>query len=250
MSAYLNQYLVENGLRPAVDNDSDIIGPQWFSHLVEIPNAATTAINLRDATIFTSDRTIQTRWGVQSSGNVDRIVHAEQVHLNIFGGAWAALALTEKQKVVEGAYLYAKQGGQEIGYDLGEFVAEAYQEGFVTFDSDDTAAAVVRGSLNGPPLVLPKPLTLDLNNDVWEIRFSTATPAGPIKAKFRWFGTCSPNTVKLSPMDDKGAFIVAGDGTRIGCNGNGRLPTRKFAAFDQASGYLGARALELGRRTG
>lgn len=246
MQPSITEIALAHGLRPPVDSIVDeFVGPGWFSHIVSIPNAATTAQSLRNGAIFTTDASIAERWGTNADSQQDRIVHVEQVHVNIFGGAWQALALTEKQKLVEGLEMMAKQGGAKTRYSLGDHIMEAYQDQLVTFDSDNTSASVVYGALNGPPLVLPRPLTLDLSSDEWELQFNTATPAGPIKAHFRWYGFAAVKTLDIIP---KSGVVTLPNGERAACGKRGVFGAQ-HGLFDQASGLAGARALELGRKT-
>lgn len=239
----LSQIILDHGLRPPQAHNADYLGPKWFSNLVSLPNAATTAIDLKDSTVIDTDQSIAGRFDSLQS-NPDYYAHVEAVELNIFGGAWAALALTEKQKVLEGAYLYCKQEGIVVQESLAPAISEAYNEQFVSFDSDATAAEVVRGNVKGGPMFLARPLTLNLAQDPWEIRFSTATPAGPIKAHFKWFGIFAPHAIGIS----KELKILAGNKARqMACAAGGRVNANQAAWFDQRSGMLGARVLGMGK---
>lgn len=234
------QHIVASGGRPPQAQNPNFLGMQWFHLLIDLPNAATTTIDLRDEDVIDTDQTIAARYNSLKT-NPDLIVHIEQVQVRLFGGAAAALAVGEKAKLVEGAYLHVNQGGRNIAYSLGPHITEAYADPTVSFDSDDTAAAVIRGSLNGPPLILPQPLTLDLANDAFELRFSTATPASPGKAFFSFYGAVTQ--AKLG-----GAAIATKQGT-IRCGDHGLIEDPEvMAAFDRAT-YANARALQAGRAT-
>lgn len=230
--------LIQSGLRPPTEAFENFIGPQWFFAPITFPNAATTAIDLTAASVVTGDQSVLARYNALAA-KPDLTVHMEQVQLIAYDGATTALALSEKDKLIQGAYLYTKVQGRETAYNLGPHITELHQALNSTVDSDDATAMVLRGHLNGPPLILPQPLTVDLAADPLEIRFSTATPASPGVGFFAWYGA-----VWQGKLGD--AVLQTKDG-HIKCAGGRIKDPQLMGDFDRITGYGAARALGVAR---
>lgn len=221
--------ITDAGLRPPVAADAPFLGPQWFWLRGTLPNAATDTIDLR--TLFQTDPAILARYNPAPAAP-DLWIHVEQVQPVLFSGASAGLALAEKAKLVQGMELHAKVGAVNIAHPIGPYIDEVYDSQTVTVDSDDTASVVQRGALHGNPLVLSRPLTLDLSVDSFEVKFSTATPASPGAFLLGFFGIVANKDVGGKVGDIKSQTGM------IKCPSP--LP-EVAAAYDRATGALNAR---------
>lgn len=235
------QAVTDLNLRPPTQVPADFLGPQWFWFVITLPNADTTAQNMRLNTVLTSDAAVAAQFQSVQDQTPELLLHIDQMHVHLLGAS--GIAISEKQKLVRGMYVEFTDDAKPVAFELGPHITEPYRDQVVTFDSDDTAASVQRGCLNGPPLILPRPMTLDLSTNGFQIKFSEATPATPGDALIGVFGAIA-GKAKFG----LNAKELSYRGNKIGC-ANGRVSVGMGGEFDRASGMLAARAMGAGRKT-
>lgn len=218
----LTQYYLEHELPLPITPGSTVLGPRWFQHQVNIPNAATTAIDLRTGSILATDPMINARFNTPSD-SPDYTAHVVAAHVVPFDDGWADLNLAEKEKTLEGIRMTCTMNSVPYAEPLGMHVQDAFADQFTDVDSDNTTLQIY-GHANGAPLQLIQPWTLDLSNDSWKIEFNSVTqPAGPLKAWFRWFGVFAPNTISKAQIVKIGGHDIACPGGRISPLANARF---------------------------
>lgn len=219
MNTLEEQAIAHGVVPPTQSNDFNIIGPRWFRHIIEIPNAATTEVDLKTGSILATDPMINARFG--TPGN-DFIAHIIGFHVGGFSAEWVDLPASEKAKVLKGMTVQCTQGGLPFAERLGPHIYELLGDQYTDVDSDN-ATLEIYGQANGAPLILDDPWTINLGGDQLKLTWnSTTQPAGPIEMLFEWFGFFAPNDVpraKIIELQNGIKINAAGKGIPHGVRG-------------------------------
>lgn len=222
----LDEQVVVHGMTPPTQpNQSNIIGPRWFKHIITLPDGATDEIDLKDGAILKTDAMIEARFG--TPGN-DFIAHILGFHVVGYSAGWVDLPASEKAKILKGITVECTQGGLPFAERLGNHIAELLGDQFTDVDSDN-ATLEIYGHANGAPLVLEDPWTINMGGDQLKLSFNNVDqPAGGVELEFQWFGFFAPNDVPRAKVLDLAR------GVRIQTNGRG-IPHNQRGVFGRAA---------------
>lgn len=222
----LEEQAVSHGMVPPTQGSGqNIIGPRWFSHIIEVPNAGTDEIDLKSGSILATDPMINARFG--TPGN-DFILHITAFHVAGFSAEWVDLPAAEKAKIIKGMTVQCTQDGLPFAERLGPHIYELLGDQYVDVDSDNTTLEIY-GHANGGPLVLDTPWTINLGGDQLKLTWNSVTqPAGPIEMLLEWFGFFAPSGVPRAEV--------------LKMANNVQIPTKKKGIPHSARGAFGRQA--------